>query len=153
MSQHKTKVSKNFSKNVLCYKKKYFTILFKIIQHNLAVSVQSPTDSKYIQVISHIQWWVNEQIVLLIQLINLDLVESSQLITIQNSSIISFITKLDSLLWRIVHYLYIFERKFPEHLWLKYIPEYSCHFINICSKQVNNVYFLEHSTKFCPTCM
>ena len=29
---------------------KYFTIIFKIIQNNLAVSVQSPNDSKYIQV-------------------------------------------------------------------------------------------------------
>jgi hypothetical protein len=27
---------------------KYFTIIFKIIQYNLAVSVQSPNDSKYI---------------------------------------------------------------------------------------------------------
>ena len=25
--------------------------------------------------------------------------------------------------------------------------------MNICSKQVNNVYFLEHSTKICPTFM
>jgi hypothetical protein len=29
---------------------KYFTIIFRIIQNNLAVSVQSINDSKYIQV-------------------------------------------------------------------------------------------------------